>query len=204
MALSKDLESVMDFDYMTFMEDRGLVGVPETCFSHVEASHDTGIKENMVVELQLPGEAQKFWLATIVNTHCALLSLTLVGDKEGSKPLWHDLSKKPLYPLGWCQRNKIDLEPPDEIKARVGNWQDLALQYLEDISIDTLDLHHVDAANGGGLTPAERLKVLYLYSSLVRNYHLTNLRLAWLWRFKISAIRMDFGPPGSQTIEEDF
>ena len=35
-------------------------------------------------------------------------------------------------------------------------WESLALQYLEDVSVDTISMHHID---GEGVTPTDRLKV---------------------------------------------
>jgi len=35
-------------------------------------------------------------------------------------------------------------------------WESLALQYLEDVSFDTISMHHID---GEGVTPTDRLKL---------------------------------------------
>ena len=40
-----------------------------------------------------------------------------------SGEIWHDLSKKRLFPLGWCQLNKYSLEPPDLIRLVCLNGQ---------------------------------------------------------------------------------
>ncbi len=60
-----------------------------------------------------------------------------------------------LYPLGYCQMNKIKLEPPLKVAEQCPLWQTLAIQYLEDASFDTVSMHFLD---GDGITPADRIK----------------------------------------------
>ena len=52
--------------------------------------------------------------------------------------------------------NKLKIEPPEGVKRVCPHWEDLALQYLEDASLDTISMHHVE---GQGVTPVDRLKV---------------------------------------------
>ena len=82
-----------------------------------------------------------------------LLKLSLVGDS--STEIWHDLTKAKIYPLGYCQMNKIDLEAPESVRKATPEWESLALEYLEDIKIDTISMHFID---GDGITPVERIK----------------------------------------------
>ena len=48
----------------------------------------------------------KFWLASIASVYGPLLKLSYVGD-TGKNFLMRDLAKNDVYPLGWCQMNKV-------------------------------------------------------------------------------------------------
>ena len=50
----------------------------------------------------------KFWLASIVSVYGPLLKLSYVGD-SAKNFLMRDLAKSDVYPLGWCQMNKVGL-----------------------------------------------------------------------------------------------
>ncbi len=140
------------FDSLSFLESHSLSTPPDYAFAHVESSVDIGVKEGNVVEMPLEGG--RFWLATVLSVHGPLLRLALAGG--GEKELWHDLSKKRLYPLGWCQMNKVELEPPDSLKTERPDWRELALSYLEDVNYETISMHHID---GDGVTPVERIRI---------------------------------------------
>jgi hypothetical protein len=168
------LVPVSEFDFTDYLEKNGLVAVPEGAFKHVDASLDSGVREGMVVEIPVvePGSRKIFWLATISSVFGPLLKLTYVGGGKGNSVIWHDLSKRKLYPLGWCQMNKIALEPPASVKEAFPNWEAVALQYLEDIQIDTISMHFID---GDGITPAERIKKGMMIEVMDRE----NPRLFW-------------------------
>lgn len=166
MSVSSDesFVQVADFDWIEYFErvnakstekKKPLAGVPDSAFEHVEASLDSGVKEGYVVEFQWDEGNNLYWLAIIENVYGPLLKLTYVGEPEPEE-FWHDLSKRRLYPLGWCQQNKFKLEPPDHIRKVCNDWETLAFQYLEDISYDTISMHHIE---GQGVTPFERLKL---------------------------------------------
>ncbi len=76
------------------------------------------------------------------------------NDKSGST-MWHDLSRAPLYPLGWCQMTRSKLRPPQSVATACPGWEALALKTLEDVSVETISMHHVDGR--GQVTPAERI-----------------------------------------------
>lgn len=146
--------TVADFDWPAYLEANNLEATPEGSFVHVEASLDSGVREGMVVERPREDCKGIYWLATIENVFGPLLKLFQVGD-PARKEIWHDLSQNRLFPLGWCQMNKAVLEPPEEIKQSCPQWQSLALQYLEDVSYDTISMHHID---GDGVLPGDRIK----------------------------------------------
>ena len=152
------LVEVTDFDWPTLLDSRGCEAVPDGAFQHVELSLDTGLKSGMAVEIPLDEEQTEFWLATIDEAFGPLLKLTYVGepkDKKTTREIWHDLNKKRLFPLGWCQMNKIQLEPPESVKRVCPEWNKLALEFLEDPTLDTIPMHHID---GEGVSAAERIK----------------------------------------------
>lgn len=143
-----------EFDWTAFLEMRNLEASPESAFSHVEASLETGVKEGMIVERQLDASENTFWLASIDSVYGPLLKLSWLGD-ENLQEIWHDLTKEKLYPLGYCQMNKMQLEPPKNVAEMCPLWETLALQYLEDASFDTVSMHFLDDE---GITPVERIK----------------------------------------------
>ena len=56
--------------------------------------------------------------------------------------------------------NKCHLKAPAEIQKDTPDWEQLALQYLEDVTYDTLDMHHIEARNPGeGVTPIDRIRI---------------------------------------------
>ena len=62
--------------------------------------------------------------------------------------------------IGYCQMNKCQLIAPEEIQKDCADWEQLALKYLEDVTYDTLDMHHIEARNEGeGVTPIDRLRI---------------------------------------------
>nr|XP_040569588.1 scm-like with four MBT domains protein 2 [Lepeophtheirus salmonis] len=137
---------------------------PDKAFSHTDAAIDSGIREGMIVEIPLE-ETSNFWLAKILKVFGPLLQCTYVssetesGGKGIRPPFWMDLSKKDyqIYPLGYCQMNKIQLKPPEDMRRdRSFDWEEVALRYLEDVSYDTVPMHLMEPC--GGTTPAERLK----------------------------------------------
>ena len=55
--------------------------------------------------------------------------------------------------------NKCHLKAPEEIQVGRPDWEQLALQYLEDVTYDTLEMHHIEARNSGeGVTPIDRIR----------------------------------------------
>ena len=65
-----------------------------------------------------------------------------------------------LYISGYCQMNKCQLKAPEQIRLDRPDWEQLALQYLEDVTYDTLDLHHIEPRNPGeGVTPIDRIRI---------------------------------------------
>lgn len=125
------LTPVTEFDWPTFCDERSLVSVPDGSFAHVESSLDTGVRENMVVELPFSPDSDVYWLAVVEQVYGPLLKLRHVGDPKEGNTIWHDLGKNRLYPLGWCQMNKFTLEPTPELKKACPEWNSLAIQYLE-------------------------------------------------------------------------
>ena len=56
--------------------------------------------------------------------------------------------------------NRCHLKAPEEVQLDRPDWEQLALQYLEDVTYDTLDMHHIEARNvGEGVTPIDRFKL---------------------------------------------
>ncbi len=160
----QNLVEMHDLDAVSFLESRGLSAAPEAAFGHVEASLDSGVREDMIVEMPVASTAAEegekknephFWLARILGVHGPLLRLSLVGAPEGAGHIWHDLTRSRLYPLGWCQMNRIEMSPPPQVKAACPGWEQMALQYLEDVSYETISMHHID---GEGVTPVDRIK----------------------------------------------
>jgi len=55
--------------------------------------------------------------------------------------------------------NKCQLQAPKDIQNECPKWEKLALQYLEDVTYDTVDMHHIEERdNGMGVTPVDRIK----------------------------------------------
>ena len=55
--------------------------------------------------------------------------------------------------------NKWELKAPEDIRSNCPNWEQLALQYLEDVTYDTIEMHHIEARNvGEGVTPIDRIR----------------------------------------------
>lgn len=155
MSETDTVVETQEFDWTAFLEMRNLEASPESAFSHVEASLETGVKEGMIVERQLDANENTFWLASIDSVYGPLLKLSWLGD-ENLQEIWHDLTKEKLYPLGYCQMNKMQLEPPKHVAEMCPLWETLALQYLEDASFDTVSMHFLDDE---GITPVERIKI---------------------------------------------
>ncbi len=157
----EELVDMDDFDPVAYLEERGLCSAPEAAFAHVEASLDSGVREDMIVEMPVGGDKNAddkggFWLARIAGVHGPLLRLEYVGlASSSSRSLWHDLSRDRLYPLGWCQMNRIELSPPECVRRECPGWEQVALQHLEDVSYETISMHHID---GEGVTPVDRIR----------------------------------------------
>lgn len=172
----------VEFDWMSFLDVMNrrrkdtadehniqptIEAAPNSIFLHVESSLDGGVREGMIVEMsyndnEANDETCQFWLARVDAVYGPLLKLSYVGNKDENKrrQIWHDLTKKRLFPLGYCQMNKCQLIAPEEIKKDRTDWEQLALQYLEDVTYDTLDMHHIEARNEGeGVTPIDRLRI---------------------------------------------
>ena len=123
----------------------------EGAFPHVEHSLDNGVRAGMIVEVPL-AQNDRFWLARVDAVFGPLVKLILVPDG----PCRHiDLASRRIFPLGYCQMNKKTLQPPPEAVG-CSNWKQLAIQYLEDPSYDTVSMHFIDA--GSGITPIERIQ----------------------------------------------
>lgn len=153
---TNDLLKVSTFDWPSALELRGWTEVPEDLFAHVEVANDSGVREGMVVEILLDSAQDLYWLARVEQTFGPMLKLSLVGhDPQHKTFVWRDLYKDKLYPLGWCQMNKVVLTAPQEIQRTCPNWQTVAIQYLEDITIDTISMHFID---GNGVTNLDRIK----------------------------------------------
>ena len=149
-----DVLETCEFDWTTYLEaNTNIEATPESAFSHVEASLDSGVKEGMIVERPLDSKAKVFWLASIDSVFGPLLKLSWLGD-EDLQEIWHDLTKEKIYPLGYCQMNKVKLEPPVKVAEMCPLWQTLALQYLTDVSFDTVSMHFLD---DDGIIPIERI-----------------------------------------------
>jgi hypothetical protein len=144
--------AVTDFDWPSYLEANNLEASPEAGFIHVETSQDSGVREGMIVERphDLDKNSPIFWLASIDSVFGPLLKLSWLGD-EDLQEIWHDLGKHRLYPLGWCQMNKVQLVPPKRVQKMCPLWATLALQYLEDVTFDTIE--------GEGVAPVDRIKV---------------------------------------------
>ena len=162
---NSNIELVSEFDWLSYLEENGIEASPEEAFGHVITSLDSGVREGMIVERPLDSSSRQsqtghinegdvFWLASIDSVYGPLLKLSWLGD-EDLVEIWHDLSKERLYPLGWCQMNKVRLEPPKRVSDMCPMWNLLALQYLEDATFDTISMHFID---GEGVTPLERIK----------------------------------------------
>ena len=151
----EELIETIDFDWTAYIENNDDVEAsPESAFSHVEASLDNGVKEGMIVEKPLDSTGKVFWLASIDSVFGPLLKLTWLGD-ENLEEMWHDLSKERIYPLGYCQMNKVTLEPPLKVAEMCPLWRPFSLQYLEDATFDTVSMHFLDDE---GITPTERIR----------------------------------------------
>ena len=60
---------------------------------------------------------------------------------------------------GYCQMNKWELKAPEEIRLNCPDWEQLALQYLEDVSYETIEMHHIEPRSiGEGVTPIDRIR----------------------------------------------
>ena len=46
--------------------------------------------------------------------------------------------------------SQASLEPPDSVKASCPKWESVALQHLEDVSIDTISMHFIDGGKDKG------------------------------------------------------
>ena len=152
---TKMCQKVEDFDWITYLDESKLEAVPDPAFQHVEASLDSGVRVGMIVERPRAKDSQKFWLAIVDSVFGPLLKLSWLGDAD-MKEIWHDLERERLYPVGWCQMNKLPLEPPERIIQMCPKWKELSLEYLEDPTYDTISMHFID---GDGVTPVERIKV---------------------------------------------
>ena len=108
----------------------------------------------MIVEKPLNPKGDVFWLASIDSVFGPLLKLSWLGD-EDLVEICHDLNKERLYPLGWCQMNKVKLEPPKRIADMCPLWPTLAKEYLENPLFDSISMHFID---GEGVTPLERIQ----------------------------------------------
>ena len=42
------------------------------------------------------------------------------------------------------------MEPPDNVKESCPNWESVALQHLEDVSVDTISMHFIDGGKDKG------------------------------------------------------
>ena len=51
-------------------------------------------------------------------------------------------------------------------RSDCSEWESLALQYLEDVSYDTIPMHHID---GEGVTPTDRLKLGMVLGKIKRH-----------------------------------
>ena len=55
--------------------------------------------------------------------------------------------------------NKWELKAPKDIQSNCPNWEQLSLQYLEDVTYDTIEMHHIEPRNvGEGVTPIDRIR----------------------------------------------
>ena len=55
--------------------------------------------------------------------------------------------------------NKWELKAPEEIRLNCPDWEQLALKYLEDVSYETIEMHHIEPRNiGEGVTPIDRIR----------------------------------------------
>ena len=55
--------------------------------------------------------------------------------------------------------NKWELKAPKDIRSICPNWEQLSLQYLEDVTYDTIEMHHIETRNvGEGVTPIDRIR----------------------------------------------
>ena len=55
--------------------------------------------------------------------------------------------------------NKCQLKAPEEIRSSCPDWEQLALKYLEDVTYDTIEMHHIEPRNvGEGVTPIDRIR----------------------------------------------
>lgn len=50
---SLEIEKVLEFDWLSYLDQCQFEASPESAFSHVEAALDTGVKEGMIVERPL-------------------------------------------------------------------------------------------------------------------------------------------------------
>ena len=121
-GIHKTKFKVWEFDWMSYLESANkgrednkgkrtrpvIEAVANHLFLHVEASLDGGVREGMIVEIPYndyhgndPEEStRQFWLARVDAVYGPLLKLSYVGYKDKKPEIWHDLTKKRLFPLG--------------------------------------------------------------------------------------------------------
>ena len=58
-----------------------------------------------------------------------LLRLRYIGHEENrTKDFWCDLTKVQVYPLGHCKQRNMSIQPPDELKSKLGDCEAFVTQ----------------------------------------------------------------------------
>ncbi|XP_069592979.1 scm-like with four MBT domains protein 1 [Ranitomeya imitator] len=121
-----------EFNWEEYLEETESVSAPHSFFKHVDTSMQTGLSPGMKLEVPLGTEPKSYWIASIITTCGKLLLLRYDGcGEDRSADFWCDIVTSDLHSIGWAQQNKKALRPPDILKEKLQNWEELLAETLK-------------------------------------------------------------------------
>ncbi|CAH2102082.1 unnamed protein product [Euphydryas editha] len=120
---------MMEFDWNNYLEDTKCVAVPDELFSHPTPTLEAhSFAMGMKVEALSP-DMKTFCPATVTKIFNDLQFLVeiddYIDDYEDSKMAWMCDNMHPyIYPIGWAQRNKLEIKPPKIWKEGPFDWDE--------------------------------------------------------------------------------
>ncbi|XP_077134276.1 scm-like with four MBT domains protein 1 [Ranitomeya variabilis] len=121
-----------EFNWEEYLEETESVSAPHSFFKHVDTSMQTGLSPGMKLEVPLGTEPQSYWIASIITTCGKLLLLRYDGcGEDRSADFWCDIVTSDLHSIGWAKQNKKTLRPPDILKEKLQNWEELVAETLK-------------------------------------------------------------------------